>query len=156
MPSSALPHSLRSVPEGVTATPSSRTVFEPLPPEVANHPWLSAGRQNPRPLLAIAGDDPQDWGEPDWALGARPARMPLSIFTAIRAITAVAQDAFWVRMRAPAPMPRMRAGVAMAPWRERANIANRRGDAFGSTFVMDPAGTGFTSDVFAGVPGMGS
>jgi hypothetical protein len=79
--------------------------------------------------------------------------MPIYLYTAIRAIQAVAQDEFWVKMRAPDPrvsMPRGR----MLPWRERGNIANIVPDAFGSQFVLDPDNptAGLTPRLFAGVP----
>lgn len=154
MPTSALPFA----PAPVTVTP--RQVDRGgLPPQ--DLPALTATKKgtgwlNARPVTSAPPENPHAWAEPDYTTGARPARMPLVIKTAIRAFHAVANDDFFVRQRAPARQVSQGFGHASEVWRQRANIANRRAPAFGSTFIMDERGYGFGSDVFALTPGVPS
>lgn len=113
-------------------------------------PVWATGFRNVRPIVALAPqrapERPRDGDTP-----ARPARMPITMFTAIRAHKAVARDSFFVRMRSPAPRPSMPRG-RQAPWKQRGNIRHVLPPSYGSQFVLAPQGMGLVPQVFAGMP----
>lgn len=114
-------------------------------------PSRTLPQQNPRPLVLVA---PQQAPDPPRAgdTPARPARMPIYLFTNIRAFQAVAQDEFFIRRFVDAPPPKVsQPRGRMATWRERVNIDAPLADSYGIQFATArPQGEQLA--VYAGMP----
>lgn len=102
---------------------------------------LAAPQKNVRPVLLLA---PQEAPDPPRSgdVPTRAARMPLYVFTAIKAHLAVAQDEFFVRGEAPPPQVSMPRGQQEPIGPDRRNINAAPADSFGSQL----------DDVYAGMP----